>query len=251
LEVEELKSIKGEIQFMKKKIETTYGRTLQGLMFAVNPVKKAVLKTHCTVHKYINMRAIDILKNEKHQEQYNFYRENIKPLNLGVTWADQDLKSSNHFFHSEKSKGLYGFSDALTECTKYYKKAVSLLKNGEVEKAVFYFGAACHLVQDVTVPHHVSNKLLKSHRRFELWIIARLMSDYSFEAEFGIKRYDSLDKYIINNAQMANNAHEKYETIYNLEERYGKLASEIIKEAQRTTAGFMLDFYDEIKNYKR
>ncbi|WP_163191705.1 zinc dependent phospholipase C family protein [Clostridium thermarum] len=236
---------------MKNKIETTYGRTLQGLMFAVNPVKKVVLKTHCTVHKYINMRSIDILKNENQVEQYKFYREHIKPLNLGVTWADQDLKSSNHFFHAEKSRGLYGFSDALTEFIKYYKKAVTLLKNGELEKAVFYFGAACHLVQDVTVPHHVSNKLLKSHRRFELWIIARLMSDYSFEAEYGIKRYDALDEYIINNAKMATRAHEKYEVIYELEERFKKLTTEIIHEAQRTTAGLMLDFYDEVIKYKR
>ena len=235
---------------MKKKIETTYGKTLQGLMFAVNPVKKAVLKTHCTVHKYINMRAIDILKNDRYVEQYNFFKEYIKPLNLGVTWADQDLKSSNHFFHAEKSRGLYGFSDALSECRKYYKKAEGLLKNREIERAVFYFGAACHLVQDVTVPHHVSNRLLKSHRRFELWIIARLMSDYSFEAESGLKRYESLDKYITNNAAMANQAHEKYESIYNLEERYSKLAGEIIKEAQRTTAGFMLDFYDEVRKVR-
>lgn len=235
---------------MKRKIETTYGRTLQGLMFAVNPVKKAVLKTHCTVHKYINMRAIDILKNDNYMEQYKFFREYIKPLNLGVTWADQDLKSSNHFYHAEKSKGLYGFSDALSECKKYYSKAKNLLRNGELEKAVFYFGAACHLVQDVTVPHHVSNKLLKSHRKFELWIIARLMSDYSFEAEAGLKRYGSIDEYIVSNANMANRALDKYEAIYNLEERYGKMASEIIKEAQRTTAGFMLDFFDEVKNYK-
>ena len=57
---------------MKKKFETTYGSTLQGLMFAVNPVKKVVLKTHCTVHKYINMRAIDILRNENYSKEYNF-----------------------------------------------------------------------------------------------------------------------------------------------------------------------------------
>lgn len=232
---------------MKRRLETTYGKTLQGIMFAVNPVKKAVLKTHCTVHKYINMKAIEILKNEANIEQYKFFRDNIKPLNLGVTWADQDLKSSNHFFHHDKGKGLYGFSDALSECEKYYNKSMVLLKNGEKDKAVFYFGAACHLVQDVTVPHHVSNRLLKSHRKFELWIIARLMSDFSFDAESGIKRYESIRKYIESNAKMAHFTYNKYEDIQNIEERYYKIASEIIKEAQRTTAGLMMDFYEEIR----
>jgi len=232
---------------MKKKLETTYGTTLQGLMFAVNPVKKVVLKTHCTVHKYINMRAVEILKNENYIEEYKFYREHIKPLNLGVTWADQDLKSSNHFFHLGKQKGLYGFSDALTESNKYYNKALSLLKEEELDKAIFYLGATCHLIQDVTVPHHVSNKLLKSHRRFEMWIISRLMTDYSFEAEYGIKRYKDIEEYIISNAKMSSNAHDKYEKMQDMEQRYSKLASEIIQEAQRTTAGLLLDFYEEYK----
>ena len=169
----------------------------------------------------------------------------MKALNLGVTWADQDLKSSNHFFHLGKHKGLYGFSDALTECTKYYKKALTLLKEKKLDKGVFYFGAACHLIQDVTVPHHVSNKLLKSHRRFEMWIISRLMSDYSFEAQYGIKRYKTIEEYIINNAKMSNQAHEKYEAIQDMDQRYQKLASEIIQEAQRTSAGLMLDFYEK------
>ncbi|MDP4091144.1 MAG: zinc dependent phospholipase C family protein [Bacillota bacterium] len=235
---------------MKKRLETTYGKTLQGLMFAVNPVKKAMLKTHCTVHKYINMKAIDILKAESSYEQYHFFKNHIRPLNLGVSWADQDLKSSNHFFHHERGKGLYGFSDALSECIKYYSKAMSLLDNGEVDKAVFYFGAACHLVQDVTVPHHVSNRLLKSHRKFELWIIARLMSDYSFDAETGIKRYESIEDYIRSNAKMAHETYNEYEAIDNLEERYHRIASVIVKEAQRTTAGLMMDFYEEVRKNK-
>lgn len=235
---------------MKKKLETTYGKTLQGLMFAVNPVKKAMLKTHCTVHKYINMKAIEILRAEGNTEEYLFFRQNIKPLNLGVTWADQDLKSSNHFFHYERERGLYGFSDALSECVKYYNRSMTLLKNGELDKAVFYFGAACHLVQDVTVPHHVSNRLLKSHRKFELWIIARLMSDFSFDAENGITRYESIEEYICSNAEMAHSTYCKYEKIQNLEERYHKVASEIMKEAQRSTAGFMLDFYEEVQKNK-
>jgi phospholipase C len=234
---------------MKKQLESTYGRALRGLMFAVNPVKKVIMKTHCTVHKYINIQGVGILKNEGYIEEHEFFKKYIKPLNYGVAWADQDFKSSNHFYHYEKGRGLYGFSDALTECKKYCAKALGYMEAGETEKALFYFGASCHLIQDMTVPQHVNNKLLKSHREFELWIIARLLSDYSFPVEKGIKRFNSMKDYFINNSREANSIYHKYENIVSKEERYGKIATDILREAQMTTAGFMLDFYDDIKKY--
>jgi phospholipase C len=236
---------------MKKHIELTYGRALRGIMFAVNPVKKVIMKTHCTVHKYINIQGVDILKNEGYTEEHEFFIKYIKPFNQGVSWADQDFKSSNHFYHFEKGKGLYGFSDALTECKKYYSKALGYMEAGEPEKSLFYFGAACHLVQDMTVPQHVNNKLLKSHREFELWIIAKLLSDYSFPIDKGIKRFNSLKEYFTHNSNEANNIYNQYEGIVSKEERYGKVATAILREAQMTTAGFMLDFYEDIKKYRK
>ena len=235
---------------MKKNIEKTYGKTIQGLFFAVNPLKKKFVKTYCIIHRYINMQAIEMLNNEGHKEEYEFYKKYIKYLNDGVTWADQDFKSSNHFYHYSKGKGLFGFSNALEECKKYYKKAIFYNNPLEVERAVFYFGAACHLIQDSTVPQHVNNKLLKSHRKFELWIISKFMSDYSFFAESGIIRYKKLDDYIINNSLMANNTYLKYIDVRYREERYSEISSRIIKEAQRTTAGVMLDFYKEFHDNK-
>jgi phospholipase C len=231
---------------MRDRIEKTYGKALRGVMFTVNPIKKKIIKTHCTIHKFINMQAIAILKNEGFEKEHEYFKEHIKPLNEGVSWADQDFKSSNHFFHFSKGKGLYGFSDALTECKKYYSKSIAYMKVGEVDKAFFNLGAACHLVQDMTVPHHVNNRLLDSHRNFELWIIKRFMSDYSFLIDKGIIRYKSLEDYIKNNALLANNVHLKFLPIKDREERYGKMAAAIIKEAQNTTAGFLLDYYDAI-----
>lgn len=234
---------------MKKRIETTYGKALRGLMFAVNPVKKVIMKTHCTVHKYINIQGINILKNEGYIEQHEFFMKYVKPFNQGVAWADQDFRSSNHFYHYEKGKGLYGFSDALTECKKYYSKALGYMETGEMEKSMFYFGASCHLIQDITVPQHVNNKLLKSHRNFELWIISKLLSDYSFPIEKGIKRFSNLKEYFIFNSREAVNTYNKFKNIPSREERYSKIAISILKEAQMTTAGFMLDFYDDIKKH--
>jgi phospholipase C len=102
----------------------------------------------------------------------------------------------------------------------------------------------------MTVPHHVNNRLLDSHRSFELWIIKRFMSDYSFLIDKGIIRYKTIDDYIKNNALMANNAHLKYLDIEDREERYGKIAATIIKEAQNTTAGLLADYYEAVNNKK-
>ncbi|WP_298838286.1 zinc dependent phospholipase C family protein, partial [Clostridium sp.] len=161
---------------MKKQFEATYGKTLRGLMVTINPIKKRIMKTHCIVHKFINIQAIEILKNKGYTEVNTFYKYYVKELNKGVTWADQDFKSSNHFYHHITGTGLYGFSNALTEFNKYYKYALKFVEAGDIRQAMFYFGAACHLIQDATVPQHVNNKLLKNHRNFELWIIGRLMS---------------------------------------------------------------------------
>lgn len=231
---------------MRETIESTYGRALRGVMHAVNPIKKKIIKTHCTIHKFINMQAVEILRNEGYEKEYEFFKENIRPLNEGVTWADQDFKSSNHFYHFSKGKGLYGFSDALTECKKYYSKSIAYMKVGDSEKAMFFLGASCHLIQDMTVPHHVNNNLLKSHRQFETWIIKRFMSDYSFLIDKGILRYKTVDDYIKSNALIANNVFLKFMTVEDREERYGKIAATIIKEAQNSTAGFLLDYYDAI-----
>lgn len=231
---------------MGQSLENTYGKALRGVMHAVNPIKKKIIKTHCTIHKFINMQAVQILRNEGYIKEYNFFKENIKPLNEGVTWADQDFKSSNHFYHFSKGKGLYGFSDALTECKKYYSKSLAYMKIGEVDKAMFFLGAACHLVQDMTVPHHVNNNLLNSHRQFESWIIKRFMSDYTFLIDKGILRYKTVDDYIKSNALVANNVFLKFMTVPDREERYGKIAATIIKEAQNSTAGFLLDYYEAI-----
>ncbi|WP_050607037.1 zinc dependent phospholipase C family protein [Clostridium niameyense] len=232
---------------MVKAFEKTYGGALKGIFFAVNPLKKRILKTNCTVHKYINMKALDLLKIQGYNEEYEFFKKYIKELNEGVTWADQDFKSSNHFFHVTKGRGLYGFSNALIECTKYSNIAAKSFSLNRTKKGVFYLGAACHLIQDVTVPQHVNNKLLRSHRKFELWIISKLLSDFSFEAKDGIVKYKTIEEFIKNNATMANNTYLKNMNIKNKEQRYYSIASTIIKEAERTTAGFLILFYNSMK----
>lgn len=233
---------------MKKRIEFVFGKTAKTILFTVNPIKKLVISTKCMAHKYINNTSIELLKDEKYMHEYNFFCKYKAELNSGVTWADQDFKSSNHFYHFQSGKGLYGFSNALEECTKYYNEANIYLEIGDIKKAVFYFGAACHLLQDVTVPQHANKRLLKSHRKFELWIISKITLGHKFGDTKEIKICKNINDYIKSNAIMANRIWNRYSNIENGEKRYMKVADSIIKEAKMTTAGFMTDFYKKLKN---
>lgn len=232
---------------MKTIVEKAFGKTALGFMAFVNPIKKLIIKPKCISHKYINNKALQLLRNEGYEKEYRYYYRYIENINAGVTWADQDLKSVNHFYHFEKRRGLYGFSNALEECKKYYNKAISHLELGDVPGSMFFFGAACHLIQDATVPQHVNNKLLKKHRNFELWIIGQILSGHKFQTKEGIKRCESVDEYIKTNALIANKIYFRFNNMKDKEEKYMKIASLIIKEAQMTTAGFMLDFNELLK----
>lgn len=233
---------------MKITLEKAFGKTARCVMVAVNPIKKVIVKTYCITHKYINNKSLELLKSQGYIYQYIYFKNYINYINNGVTWADQDLKSINHFYHVDEKKGIYGFSNALEECKKYYKLSLRYLKIGDMHKSMFFFGAACHLIQDTTVPQHINNRLLKKHRDFELWIIKQILMGYNFKSKKDIKRCKTIEEYIQSNAIMANKVYFKYNDIENKEEKYMKVAIKIIEEAQITTAGFMLDYYDKIKN---
>lgn len=76
------------------------------------------------------------------------------------------------------------------------------------------------------------------------------MTDYSFTTEEGPIVYDEVDDFIKNNAIMANSTYIKNRNVESREERYWKIAMTIIREAERTTAGFMIKYFEEIKNFK-
>ena len=89
------------------KIESVYHEILRSVFVVLNPIKKIVIKTECQVHKYINLHALNILKNDKYMEEYNFFSSHLEEINKGAVWADQDFKSSNHFYNPYKKKVVY------------------------------------------------------------------------------------------------------------------------------------------------
>lgn len=232
---------------MKSRLERTYNRTMHGAIKVVNPIKNRVKNTECIVHKFINKEALKLLNEKNRLEEYNFYSNYMADLNRGVKWADADLKSTNHFYHHESGRGLYGFSNAKDECIKYYNEALKLFEENNFSRAMFFLGAACHLVQDSTVPAHAM-KNLKKHKPLEKYIVNKILDGYSININDDIIRYPSVADYIINNTKEAVLTNKVFDNLPVKQERFERIFETIIAIAIRTTAGLLSDFYDNIKN---
>lgn len=231
---------------MKRTVTLAYGGTAKWIFRFINPVKKRIIKTSCVMHKAINNNSIETIRNCGFKKEYDFFKRNISYINEGVVWADQDFKSINHFFHYEKERGLFGFSNAYDEFLTYYKKSKEYIERGNVEKALFYLGASCHLLQDSTVPHHVQNKLLKKHRSFELWIIDRYSINGYIYPVNEIEMHDSLKEFITSNVKFAYETYDYSSKYEEINKKYLYVSERIINKAQKSTAGLMIKYFNEI-----
>jgi len=231
-------------------VERSYSFLYKKVVKAVNPLKKKVIKTECIVHKFINNQAIEILKNDRHDEIYGELSKYIDNINEGAVWADQDFKSSNHFFNPNTKKGLYGNSNAKIECIAYYKRAIKEYLQGDVKTAMFYLGAACHLIQDLTIPQHANVELLHSHRAYENWVIKMHNKQQKFKVQKGGIYLNSIEGYIYLNTKYALETHRKYSCIKNEHMRFHKTTSVVLVMAQKTTAGLMYNFFYDMQRLK-
>jgi len=80
------------------------------------------------------------------------------------------------FYNPDRKKGLYGNNNALSLAVTYYNKALEYWYDLQPNLAMFYLGAAVHLVQDMTVPHHANVRLLDNHRQYENFIKGRILT---------------------------------------------------------------------------
>ncbi len=230
---------------MPKIVENSYGKIFKYTMKAINPIKKAVMTTECFVHKAINTQAIIILKNDNKVAQYELFTKYISDLNLGVVWADQDFKSSGHFYNPVKDRGLYGNTNALTLAKNYYAFAIGFWNSRENKKAMFFLGAAAHLVQDMTVPQHANIKLLQEHHKFEKFVRDTFYETPDYLVEKKGCYLSSIEDFITHNSISTIKANRILSRIEDENERFSALGKYSIPLAQRTTAGLFMMFYKD------
>ncbi len=230
---------------MPKIVEYSYGKIFKYTMKAINPVKKAIMSTECKVHRVINIQSIAILKNDKKDEEFEFFTKYLSELNLGVVWADQDFKSSGHFYNPSKDRGLYGNTNALSLANNYYSFALGYFQAGDVNRAMFFLGASAHLVQDMTVPQHANIKLLDEHHKFEKYVRDNFLSIpeclvYDKGCYLG-----SVEEFIRHNAISAIRASSRFSSIADDEHRYYEISKLMLPLSQKSTAGLLSKFYED------
>lgn len=232
---------------MRKRIENVYGKALSGTFKAVNPVKKSIINTDCEVHIFIQSNALEILKNEGYLRQYKFFENYLPQINKGLVWADQDFKSYHHFYNPYLKRGKFGYEEnALTLINKYYNKSIKFFALNKLELSLFYFGAACHILQDLTIPQHAKGKLLDNHRQFEIYVKNNYMSISRFKAKDGMIKKNSIEEYVNYNSKQAISYDKMYESVNSLKNKFYMLSTKCLPLAQKTTAGFLIMFFDEI-----
>jgi phospholipase C len=228
--------------------ETTYRHILNTALGIANPVKKRIIRTECEVHRIINIQALGILKNDGHAEQHIFFSSYISDIGRGTVWADQDFKSSNHFYNPYRKKGLYGRKNAMDLGVDYYHRAIKLWNEGKFNQALFYLGAALHIVQDMTIPQHANIRLLDSHRQYETFVKRTYQNVADFQVERGAYLLDTIEEYIRFNARIALKVHKRFKRIADDEQRYYLVTKCALPLAKKTTAGAMVMFYRDILN---
>lgn len=234
--------------------ESTYDNLLNTVFSIINPIKKTIINTHCKVHIFINYKALNLLKNDRFLDEYNFFSSFIDIINEGAVWADQDFKSTNHFYNPYKKKGLYGRKSAMDLGIGYYSKAIQNWIRGEFDKSLFYLGAALHIIQDMTVPQHANIRLLDDHRQYEDFIKDTYKHIKEFDVKNGAYILNSIENYIRFNSRVALKIYKKHKEISDDKIRFFRIARCGVPLAIRTTAGALIMFYNMIfpcKQFKK
>ncbi len=216
----------------------TLGKMTKLLLAPVGPLQyfldsPGVTHVHCLDQAYI------ALENDGKKNVATLFKAHHSTLKKGLFWADRGWKNVNHFYSQPGKQGIIRWPGATTECQYYFNKAfASFPKN--VNKGMFFLGAALHLVQDMCVPHHSLGIVFDGHKEFETWATRNW---HKFPVESGMYLpFAHPAQWIDNNACVSG-------PLYPLvsldggctEASYEKAAKILIPLTIATTAGF-LDF---------
>lgn len=117
---------------------------------------------HCLEQAYI------VLKHDGKEDVARLFKAHHSRLTKGLYWADRGWKNVNHFYRHPDRQGIIVWPGATGECQYYFNRAFTFFSNN-VDKGMFFLGAALHLVQDMCVPHHSLGILFDGHKEFEAW----------------------------------------------------------------------------------
>jgi len=196
-----------------------------------------------STHPFINEQGRQILSNDGYSKAAQIFYLFADQLDKGVVWIDKGLKSAYHHYDPDTGTGMWLWPSAAEKCAEFFNKALKLWRNKKHALAMFFLGAAIHLVQDVCVPHHASCKAFNGHLEFEGWVEKR-KDNYIVDSggiyEISVKP----EGWIAENARLAKDYYSLVAN--NSPEGYHRATEVLLTRAQRTTAGFLLHFHNQL-----
>lgn len=209
-------------------------------LLAVTGVVHNLVNREGPTHNYCNEQAVVILKADGFSQAAQITQAYLKELNEGVAWADRAWKNSSHFFNPSTGKGFWRWPNALLECHLHFHRAQKEWEIHHYRKAMFFLGAASHIVQDLCVPHHVRGDLFNGHQDFENW--AEVNRNYFAVNSRGLYQLaETPGSWVAANAFFSD---QYYPLVADNSSQinYPRAAKILLARAQRTTAGFFVFF---------
>ena len=219
--------------------------TLKTIISAGIPLPKKSVGKGAT-HLFCNRQGIEILKNDGKRAQALFLSRYTDDLNRGVIWADRGWKYFFHYLNPKVNNGYGPYTNARLECEFYFDKAKYYWSRNNKKKAIFFLGAAVHLVQDLCVPHHSIGSAFCGHTEYEKWVQEHFTS-YEVDSGGIYSSYESSGDWVEHNANISR-VYYPYVSFIRSRRSYDMATKVLLPLAQRTTAGFLSSFLDEVKD---
>ena len=139
----------------------------------------------------------------------------------------------------------------MTLANSYYKNSLYFISKNDYKNGMAYFGAMCHVIQDLTIPQHAKIKLLDSHKQFESYVKSNYKKVKRFKTNESPLLYKNISDYVNFNSTSALNLDYMYKNIPNHQTKFYLVACNALKLSQRSTAGCMLMFFNDLEKIKQ
>jgi phospholipase C len=182
------------VQFLKSKVPP------QAEAIAEYLSKSRSSGPDCSTHFFCNESAVAIMELLGNKQQADFFRDHMEELNAGTCWADTGYRNISHFFNPLTRKGLWNFPSAAVSLSRFIRQAIKFSHKANIGKAMFYTGAAAHLIQDMCVPHHSCSLLFDGHKEFEHWVMTKIQDYPLIPEKFNIEGAENPTSIFFKNA---------------------------------------------------
>lgn len=227
-------------------LKTVVATAFKAAVFTEQPAWRTVAidPSCCITHQYCNDRALGILQEQGFIKETLLLGIYYKQLQDGVIWADLNWKNIHHFLHPKTRRGFWRFSNAAGDYLQFFSLAVKCMEEWRIEDAIFYLGAAAHLVQDMCVPHHARCQLFDGHKKYEMWVEQNLQ--FFFPPKMGEIVIVNPAGLLIDNAAIAWEFYNEVNGEAGVEQ-YQKATEVLLPLAQKSTVNLFCYFFNAVK----